>query len=348
MSDIVYRPYHDGDEAALRELFHAVYGPDAERHTSAWRYLAPAPYPAVIQVAEADGRIVGAQPSHAIDLLIDGAPMKGLLLLDVMTHPDYRRRGVLTGVVEGLRQRAAREGYRLLLTTPNRDAERGFARLPAWRRMGELEPWIFPGDPASLVSRSATVRALLAPLAGLRRALRLRPGLEIPMREPGDAPLDSLWTATARLEPNQLVRDPRFLRWRFGPGSGRSYSLLYRESAAGQGVLAVTCPGQLLHRDVVLLAEFMVAPGCTHEATEALRSIGNSALDCRMAAVVGWFSPGAAACRSLRSAGFICVPAMARPRPYSVWAATDLPGRSAPRALDLASWHMTLADSDLG
>jgi len=265
-----------------------------------------------------------------------------------MTHPEYRRRGVFAGVVEGLRERAVIEGYRVLLTTPNRDAERAFARLPAWRRLGELEPWIFPGDPASLVSERAAIRALLAPLAGLRRALRLRPEVDIPMQEPGDELLDSIWRATARLEPNQLIRNARFMRWRFGPGSGRAYSILYRESPAGQGVLAVTCPGRLLHRHVVLLAEFIVAPGGTHEATRALRSIGNAALDRRMAAVVGWFPPRAAAAASLRSAGFVRVPAVACPRPYNVWAATDLPEPSASRALDLASWHMTLTDSDLG
>jgi GNAT superfamily N-acetyltransferase len=347
---IVYRPYLAADEPGLRELFRAVYGSDAGRRTSAWRYLAPAPYPAAIQIAEANGRIVGAQPSHAIDLLIDGVPVRGLLMLDVMTHPEYRRRGVFAGVVEGLRERAATEGYRVLLTTPNRDAERRFARLPAWRRMGELVPWVFPGDPATLLAGRSAWRGILAPLAALRRILvgkRNARSISINENFPGSPALDAMWPGASRVARCQVVRDARFIEWRFGAGSGRPYKLLSVEETSAPGALIITCAGDLLGREVTFIADIVASDSGHEAARKVLRAVAMRAIEEQRAAAVGWFAPSSAAARCLHSAGFRPIPKWLRPRPYAVWGWTNLPVPNIPLLIDLAEWHMTLADSDL-
>jgi GNAT superfamily N-acetyltransferase len=350
MSVIDYRPYRADDEPGLRDLFRAVYGPDADRRTSAWRYLAPAPYPAVIQIAETGGRIVGAQPAHGIDLLICGDPVKGLLLLDVMTHPEYRRRGILKGVVEGLRERAAAEGYRVLLTTPNRDAEHGFARLPAWTRMGELVPWVGIGDAATLLAAGGRAGALLRPFASPWRRLTRHRHAETAdetTRDPGDRFTAALWTATTATAICQLVRDTTFMSWRFGTGSGRPYTFSGAGTADQPEALAVSGVGRFIGRDVVTLVDLVAPPGSTAAGAHLLRTLAARAARERRAAVVGWFAPGSGAENVLRRAGFIRVPKLLRPRPYSVWGACDLPERARQSALTLHSWSMSLADSDL-
>jgi GNAT superfamily N-acetyltransferase len=350
MTEIVYRPYQAGDEASLRTLFSSVYGPDADRRTSAWRYLAPAPYPALIEIAEADGRIVGAQPSHAIDLLVAGGPVRGLLLLDVMTHPEYRRRGIFSGVVEGLRRRAANEGYRVLLTTPNQDAERGFARLSSWRRMGELVPWIFFADPAALLAGRSPWRRLLAPLATLRRSLHRHDVQDEPVVTPAtDAAIDDLCRRVAGEAVSQVRRDAHFIGWRFGPGSGRAYRRWGVMRSGNLSGLVVTSPGLLLGRQVTYLSDinFPSSEREHHVARSLLRIIAGRAVTEGDAAVIGWFAPESGAGILARSAGFIPVPRRLRPRHYAIWGATDLSGDAAARILDLTRWHMTLADSDL-
>ena len=350
MSGFVVRPYAGTDEPGLRDLFRAVYGTGAEGRTSAWRYLAPAPWPAVIQVAETDSRIVGAQPSHAIDLSIDGDPVRGLLLLDVMTHPEYRRQGVFAGVVEGLRARAAAEGYRVLLTSPNRDAARSFARLAAWRRLGELAPWVRPCDARALLAGSSGWGALLAPLTVRRLQATLPPTpTGFPCREglPDPGALLGFWREVAATSRCQIVRDARFLGWRFGDGSRRPYRLFSAGRAAALEAMTVTCTGRLLGRDIIFLADLMASRTDAGAAHDLLVTIIAEARRGRKAAVVGWFAPGSPAERFLRSSGFWRIPPAFRPRPYSVWGCTDLPGSAGTRALDLGSWHMTLADSDL-
>jgi len=350
VSDIIYRPYRPSDEPDLRAMFGAVYGLNVERKTSAWRYLAPAPYPAVIQVAEVDGRIVGAQPSHAIDLLIEGEAVRGLLLLDVMTHPDYRRRGVFAGVVEGLRERASGEGYRVLLTTPNRDAERGFARLPAWLRMGELVPWVSITDAAALFSAKSRWGVLLRPLDSLWHAMsgrrRIGTGKDL-NRYPGDRFTDALWSSIANASACHVVRDPRFVSWRFGTGSGRPYSFLSAGAPEHPEALVTSGDGRFFGRQVLTLVDMMVEPASPESGARLLRTIAEKARHEHRAAVVGWFAPGSGSERTLRGAGFLRVPKMLRPRPYAVWGWSDLPGERGARVLDLKSWFMSLADSDL-
>src|SRR5712671_1109467 len=137
-----FRPAVPEERPRLDNLFEAVYGPSWRAHTASWRYLPPWDHRGRIWVAECDDRIVGAQPSHAITIRFEGNPIPGALFLDVMTHPEYRRRGVFSGVVEGLRTALHDDGVRVLLTTPNGVAGRGFQSLPAWRPVGELIPFV--------------------------------------------------------------------------------------------------------------------------------------------------------------------------------------------------------------
>ncbi len=356
MSEVAVRPFVESDRGPLLDLFRSVYGAEAGHRTSDWRYLAPAPWLALIEIAEVGGRIVGAQPSHVIDVMMDGETVRGLLLLDVMTHPDYRRRGVFARVVEGLRARAAGEGYRLLLTTPNRSAERGFSRLGSWRRLGELIPWVLPADPRSLVAGPSAWGAVLAPFSAFRRGraarrnalLRASGALSIGEGCPEDGALDNLWRQVARSPRCQVVHDARFLRWRFGAGSGRAYRWVFGRDSGGLRTLAVTGPGRLLGREVVLLADLLVHPEAPGPARNLLRVLGAEATREGRAAVVGWFAPGSPLEPILKGAGFYRIPRPLRPRPYSIWGWTNFPGVRGERVLALSSWQMSLADSDLG
>jgi hypothetical protein len=302
----------------------------------------------LIQIAEADGRVVGAQPSHAVDLLLEGALVKGLLLLDVMTHPDYRRRGIFAGVVEGLRERAVAHGYRLLLTTPNRDAERGFARLPAWTRMGELVPWVRIGDAVTLTAAGNRGEAALRRIASYWRRLAPRRNTEprdsTTTRYPGDDFMAALWRSIAGASPCQVVRDARFVSWRF---SEPKYSFISAGTSENPEALLLVGNARFFGRDVLTLVDIMVPSIFSGSGSHLLRIVAERATREHRAAVVGWFAAGSASESVLRAAGYLRVPKMLRPRPYAVWGTSDLPNEVRRRVLDLNAWSMSLADSDL-
>jgi hypothetical protein len=281
---------------------------------------------------------VGAQPSHEVALRFDGAPLRGALLLDVMTHPDYRRRGVFRGVVEGLRQSLHADGIRVLLTTPNRQAAGGFSRLPAWHLAGELVPLVLP------IRWGALLRPARWSDHGAPAFHRDEPAARPLAEDPGTS---SLWRRFADWSGTGIVRDPAFLSWRFGGHTGRPYRIEGRGAPTGWNALAVTTTGRLLSRRVLLLVDLIAARPDGPDIADLLRAVREQATKGGEAAVVSYLAPGSALIGPLRAAGFLPVPRLLRPRPYAVWMATDLTGDAAARLGRLSGWHMTLADSDL-
>ncbi len=347
---IRFRMYEPRDRAGLIELFRAVYGGAAAAMTSAWRYLDRPGDVARIAVAESDGRIVGAQPSHDIALRIRNNPVRGALLLDVMTHPAYRRRGVFAGVVDTVRRASLEQGIRLLMTTPNGDAARGFERLPAWRCLGDMIPLVAPIDILALLKGGSRPRG--APGAGAS-----------PSRTPGDAgagsaprtrrasrldrPIEDLCRRFSGLAPCMTSRSDEFLRWRFSEQTAREYEFFLLDGDAGCDGLAITTRGRLVGREVLLLADLLLPRPRREPRNLLLGAVKARAREAGVAALVTYVSPGSPLLPLLGRNGFWRVPRRLRPRAYTVWLSGDLGRDDWALAGDLTSWHLTLADSDL-
>jgi GNAT superfamily N-acetyltransferase len=333
---IRFRLFQPSDRQGLLDLFEAVYAGAARRKTSAWRYLDRSPVRPWISVAEADGRIIGAQPGHEVAVRIEGVVHRGALLLDVMTHPDYRRRGVFAGVVETLRRSCHEHGLHVLLTTPNEAAARGFRRLPAWTPLGEMCPLVCPLDLAGLVSPSMA-----------RRGKRDSGPLPVRVSDRLDTPLDGLCEAFATSAPLMIVRDPDFLHWRFSEASGRGYRFFTHDVQGRCDGLAVTAPGALLGRSLLLLVEVMIDEPGGAALDPLLRAVRRQGLEAGASAVLIYLPPHSPLIPFLRRRGFWRVPRILRPRAYTIWLAADPSEPRAGRALDFSGWHMSLADSDL-
>lgn len=346
------RYYRPADRPGLLSLFRAVYGNETDLKTSSWRYLDNPQEDVMIAVAEADGTIIGAQPSHVIRIDCRGSAAPGLLLLDVMTHPDHRGRGVFAEVVEFLRQDAGGRGIEILLTTPNEAAARGFRRLQQWRCLGELSPLLLPVEPGAILSRRPAIRTALRPLARLPfitgRHLLTRSASSRAVRSGPefDGSNDTLWRGFRGTAPCLLMRDDRFIRWRYSRKS-RGYRLHTVTDQRQTVALAVTAPGRLLGRDMLMLVDVMIPPERPDLWTRLLAAAYRDAQATGAAAILTYIAPRSPLLGQLRANGFWQIPSFLRPRAYSVWASGD-PGSESNRALfDLGAWHMTLADSDL-
>jgi GNAT superfamily N-acetyltransferase len=217
---IRYRLYEPSDRENLLALFRAVYGDDAPRKTSSWRYLDRPLRRALISVAEADGHIVGTQPSYEVLVQTRGGPISGAMFLDVMTHPAYRGRGIFKGVVEHLRRECHERGMAILLTTPNADAARGFAKLAAWHCLGELTPYVRP----------VALSRLLRPGSRARTPAATRAHPTVAEMDTLDRPIAEVWRRFAEAAPTMLARDTDYITWRFSNRGPRRYRLF----AAGE------------------------------------------------------------------------------------------------------------------
>jgi GNAT superfamily N-acetyltransferase len=333
MTDAIqFRLYDPSDRDGLLALFRSVYGAEADRKTSSWRYLDRPLRRALISVAVVNGRIVGTQPSYEVLVKVSDETVPGAVFLDVMTHPDYRSRGVFKGVVEHLRRECHDRGMKVLLTTPNADAARGFRRLASWRCLGELTPLVRP----------VTVLGLLRRSRGGTPCPANAGGTDLPDRR-----VDQAWQQFAGAAPTMLVRNTEYITWRFSNHGPRRYRTFAEEAGTAGPCFAVAGAGALLGRRVVFLTEFLAPAGEVQGTRRLLDAVAQHARASGAGAVVAYHTPGSLAARLLRRAGFWEVIRPLRPRPYMVWMATSLDERRASETLDLDSWHMSMGDSDL-
>jgi GNAT superfamily N-acetyltransferase len=95
------RSYQEGDEEKIFELVKAMQGervPEKERWLKGWKWMfVDNPDNAsIIWLAEHDGKIVGQYPAIIETLKVGDKVMKGAQLIDTMTHPQYRHRGIFS------------------------------------------------------------------------------------------------------------------------------------------------------------------------------------------------------------------------------------------------------------
>ncbi len=133
-----FRPYRDGDEAAILALFEAAFRRPLSLRFWQWRFKGnPAGGP-LIELAW-DGDTLAAH--YAVSPVIvdfDGTPKPTALSLTTMTHPDYRGQGLFIKLAQTLYERMRQTGYALVWGFPNDQSHRGFIRDLAWRDIAEV------------------------------------------------------------------------------------------------------------------------------------------------------------------------------------------------------------------
>ena len=344
-----------GEEERLTALFEAVYGPDWQARTSIDRYLGKDGWPASVSVVESDGILVGAQPTYDVPCLVGGTETTLSVLIDVVTHPAYRRRGVFSEVLDHAAAECAARGSALALTTPNEAAHRVFAGKSDWLlltvpecRVRFLRPdailvqcYRFPRSIAGVLGAS-----FLAVVGGRRS--RSGPGItEMQGAPPGDE-FDALWRRCAPSIRVAQRRDGRWFRWRFGcPGPEARYHLLADRKEGALAGYAVTTLRTVAGVSVTLLVDSFCPREAESTRAELADAVTEWSQSAGAAAIVTYTVPGDPWSKTLARRAFWRLPGFLASRPYRVYA--RIPDRTASRhvLIEPGAWHMTLADSDL-
>ena len=173
---------------------------------------------------------------------------------DVMTHPDWRKRGIFSGLDARCMEETARREWPAVFGLPNRRSAHIFLKL-GWDQVGTLRPWTFyfRSDAAgrALRAREGRLRALALPLARLRCAgqrRRLERGARgYPVRPLERFP-EEVRGLAAEVEARfdfMVRRDADYLNWRFIDTTTRLHSALgvYDAEDALVGYAVVQRPG---------------------------------------------------------------------------------------------------------
>jgi GNAT superfamily N-acetyltransferase len=174
---------------------------------------------------------------------------------DVMTHPDWRKRGLFSDLDRAAMEATRRRGWPLVFGLPNRRSAHIFLKL-GWEQVGTVRPYTFvlKADAASREVRKREGRvAALTTGIGARKGRRARvlqgqaaAGLEA---RPLERFPDQVEDLSRRIEPCfgvMVRRDAAYLNWRFTDapsGLHRRVGLFDGEELAAYVVVQVPRPG---------------------------------------------------------------------------------------------------------
>ncbi|GAA0525079.1 Acetyltransferase (GNAT) domain-containing protein [Halorubrum aquaticum] len=225
MSEYEVREYQQSDRSGFLSLYQTVMGDEKSGDWFDWKYEGN-PYvdhvPMIVTLDE--GTIVGARPLFALPIRLGGERTVAFQPGDAMVHPDHRRRGLFSRMMERMIERYSGE-YPFYFSFPN-DLS-GPAHIKHGSRVvSKRSSYYRIEDPASIADARSD-----------RSAIRLMSGLATPIvsayygirdlttagergvtvrteSEPPAGELAAIYR-TAVPEGIHAARDERFYRWRF-------------------------------------------------------------------------------------------------------------------------------------
>jgi GNAT superfamily N-acetyltransferase len=270
---------------------------------------------------------------------------------DVMTHPDWRKRGLFSALDRACMEAARRLGWPLVFGLPNRRSAHIFLEL-GWEEVGTIRPWTFllANDAGARRERAldGRIQSWLVPM-GVRKGRHARArlvgraaGYRTHELEAFPAEVEALSRAVEPRFAFMVRRDAAYLEWRFL----RSPSKLHRalgvhgphNAFAGYAVVQLPRAGEPTGYLVDVLAEGEGAVAAAIEAGLArLQAAGASLV--RATAIDGSWWSGV-----LQDAGFL------PPRQgnqLSVILHVNAPDHPVARAArDARAWYLTDGDRD--
>jgi hypothetical protein len=212
----------DADDWA--RLFNSCFGKQKDAATFRWKYLDNPHGPAVARVAtDAGGRVVGAYAYLPRRFRLSGQPVTLMQAVDAMTEPDWRGRGIFTGLDDIVCEASGVAGVPWAFAYSGRRSLKGFLSN-GWQQIGTAALWrctFAHRSGARRMGRLAPLGTLLAPvmdvLVGWRHRARLSDGADqlLVRLDRFDASVDELFEAAAPRTGLVGERSAAWLNWRY-------------------------------------------------------------------------------------------------------------------------------------
>jgi hypothetical protein len=293
------------------------------------------------------GQVVSQFGVVPLRMWIFGAERRAGLALNVATDVSHRGRGLFTGlarVSDGLMKAA---GVEHAWAFPNVNSFPGFISRLGYTHMGDVPLLARPVNVRRLVQRRVRVpgvdrvagllaRPFLPPLA---RTVELARGVGVEIIDEFDGRFDELWERVRGRSPVMVMRDARYLEWRFKKQPLRRYHGLLATvdgAPAGYVVLRTT---EIDGMRSGLIVDLVVADerAGTSLVSAALAWCAGEDLDLLGSLML----PTAPEHQLLRRAKFRPLPPMLMPRRFRVVA------RGGAGFCELKNWHLTMGDYDV-
>ncbi len=347
------RPFEEGDERAILPLWEAVFGHPLSLAHYRWKVLETPERVAggSVWVAAAGERVVGHYAATPLRFKLGAAERVILHTCDAATAADVRKAGVFSAVAGAAHEAWKAAGVPFLIGLPHEGwgSRRAFL---GYQTMFQARWFTCPLRVDRLLLRRS---ALALPLRGLlrlaagawhgllqrraggaRKSVRVR-GVEAPLAE-----WDDLWDRLKGGYEALVVRDRRWIAYRYASAPDRSYRLLLASRDDGPcGYLVYRVTGGAA-RTTGWIVDLLTAPGDS-EARAALLGAAMDALFQAGAGTVQFLLPVASPLLpEVRRAGFF-----PRRGSYDV-SVVPLADPLPPAALhDASRWYLMGGDFDI-
>lgn len=318
MGDIESRPYRQGDERYIVELFPTCFG----GRTLAmpywtWRFRDNPLGKTLIELAWVGDRLVGHYAVTPVQISFAGQDILSGLSVTTMTHPEYRGRGLFPLLARNLYERMAHEGFSVVWGFPNRNSHATFLNKLQWQDI-------------------CRIPMLQLNIADLRTPFPISPNVS--MDESFDERFDAFWDERLWDRKILVKRDLAYLIWRYASNPENRYYVICHEHKtrlSGYVIWKAYRETELEIVDLLTANDVGVALDLIHAATNIAAANG-------MKSVKMWL-PGHDPLRvHLEAMGFrVSDPATH----FGIRSLGDWPGQRA--CLDEAAWHYALGDSDV-
>ena len=349
------RTYRDGDEEGIFELWKAVYPEhsyDQQQWMRWWRwmYKANPSGMGVICLAEHDGKIVGQTGEIPMMMKIGSESVLVGLGIDAMTHPEYRRKGILIELVKARRAESEKRGIRATYSFPNRLSYAAMMTRGLTFDIATMQKVVRPLNWRNTMRTRTNNRLLLTVgrvAGGLLGTVFFRAG-KVPVLEGltvarvsfFDERVNGLWRRISDQYQVMVLRSQEYLNWRYVAAPDRDYLIYVAErSGAVVGYL-------VLSRKQVDQAKMGIIVDVFAESEKVTRCLISEAVErCRQEKVDLLYSAriaGTSLARAYRRNGFL---------PVLFARGIRLIGRSnspsiAGKMRDSKNWFLQMGDSD--
>ncbi len=240
----------DGDERDLDEILslrEIVFG-EVERDKLdpkfwRWEFMEGCDGAGRIFLVREGKKVVGHLADVPKRFCVEGKTVLGSLTLDMMVHPEYRRKGVSNATARyGIQM--FEKGKGLFMTAYSvRRASMDSLLKTGWTRVTTLPVLVYPLRFRDMVNRYLHLPPLSLLIGGIirffyfllfrRNRTEGGAGVEVEEVRKLDEAFDSFWQEARSLFPIMGVRDRAFMRWRYGQHPTRNYTV-YRARKSGK------------------------------------------------------------------------------------------------------------------
>ncbi len=250
MNDMVSWKVRDGnklDKEGILSLRGVVFGEEERDKLDPrfwqWEFTEGSDGKAFIYIVEDQNRIIGHFADIPRRFSVQGEVILGTLSLDLMVHPDYRRKGVFGAMGRYGAEKVKQENGLFLTAFPIRSETILGLKKIGWREVAKLPVLVYPIRFKGILNRYVHFPplGLLAGgiasffyflIYGLKRKKETG-GVEIDQVGSLDEPFDLFWQKASALYPVMGIRNRDYLNWRYLQHPTRNY-VIYRAKKSGE------------------------------------------------------------------------------------------------------------------